>query len=121
MSIQVKLPANTRVFIRAIANAAWLQRVTITPPSGSPIVWKGSGEGNQPFGDIQVTTSGKIDTYTVNIEHSSDGGNSWNSSSSTSGDTSIASLRAKYILSEDGADSDYNDAVVEFMWWIPLS
>lgn len=124
MSVSILLPPSTNVFVSAFTNAAYIQRVTITPPSGSgsAIVWDGSGEGNNQIGSTFITTPGGSQnlTYTVTIQYSSDGGSTWGASSMIPGGTVIGSMNLKVVLGEDHVDQDYNDAVVEFLWWEPL-
>ena len=81
MSLSIVLPPSTRVFVAAFTNAAYMQRVSITPPAGAgqPIVWQGTGEDNHPIGDQIVTTpAGSSNfTYLVSADYSTDGGTSW--------------------------------------------
>ena len=125
MAVSILLPPDTNVFLAALTNAAYLQRVTVTPPSGggSPIVWQGTGEDNHPIGNQLVTTpAGSANfTYSVNMEYSSDNGATWHQSSMIPGGCVVASMNLKVVVSEDHVDQDFNDAVVQFMWWNPLS
>lgn len=125
MPVNITVPASTPVRIQAFTDAAYLQQVTITPPAGgNPIVWTGSGENETPIGTVLVTTpsspSGTV-VYGVNVQYSADGGRSWQPSSLLPGGTVIASFNLQVVLSEDHVDQDYNDAVVQFIWWQPLS
>lgn len=125
MAVSILLPPSTQVFLAAFTNAAYIQRVTVTPPSGagSPIVWQGSGEGNNPIGNQMLTTPGGSAnlTYSVAMDYSSDGGSTWQQSSMIPGGCVVASMNVKVVVSEDHVDQDYNDAVIQFMWWEPLS
>ena len=125
MSLSIVLPPSTRVFVAAFTNAAYMQRVSITPPAGAgqPIVWQGTGEDNHPIGNQIVTTpAGSSNfTYSVSADYSTDGGSSWQQSSMIPGGCVVGSLNLKVVISEDHVDQDYYDAVVQFMWWEPLS
>lgn len=119
------LPPGTNNFVAEFTNSTYLQKLKITPPSGtgSPIVWQGSGERNHQIGDQMLATpDGNSNlSYSVNAEYSSDGGSTWQQPSLIPGGCVVGTLNMKVVISEDHADQDFNDAVVQFMWWEPLS
>ncbi|TNC08156.1 hypothetical protein FF100_30035 [Methylobacterium terricola] len=123
MPASILLPPSTNVFLAAFTNASDIQRVTITPPGGQAIVWQGSGENNKQIGSTFFQTpSGSQDvSATVDIQHSSDGGRTWQESALLPGGCSVATMNIQVVLSEDQVDRDYNDAVVQFLWWESLS
>ncbi|EUB97567.1 Fucose-binding lectin II [Rhizobium sp. CF080] len=123
MPATILLPPSTNVFVTALTNAADLQKVTITVPGASPILWQGTGEGNHQIGSTFVMTpSGSQDVQaTVDVQHSANGGNTWQESALLPGGCSIGTMNLQVLLSEDQVDRDYNDAVVQFLWWVPLS
>jgi hypothetical protein len=124
MAATVMLPPSTNVFVSAFTNAAYLQKVTVTPPGGGqPIVWQGTGENNHQIGQQFIATPGGSQNlaYSVTAQYSSDGGGTWQDSTLLPGATVIGSFNLQVVLSEDHVDQDYNDAVVEFLWWRPLS
>ena len=124
MPASILLPPSTNVFVTAFTNAGYLQKVTITPPSGAgnPTVWQGRGENNHQIGSMFIMTPGGSQNfnYQVDAQNSPNGGQSWNESVLMPGGCVIATMNLKVLLSEDQADRDYNDAVVEFLWWEPF-
>jgi hypothetical protein len=123
MAATILLPPSIKAYVTAITNAAYLQRITLTPPQGgTPTVWQGSGEGEHVIGTLTLTTPpGSQDlAYSVNAESSSNGGATWKQSALLPGGTTIGTLNIKVVLSEDGVDQDFNDAVLQIMWWAPL-
>lgn len=123
MSVSILLPAGKLIYLTCFTNAAYQQKVTVTPPSGAVMVFQGSGEGNHVVGTQSFNTpSGSQDvTYTINIEYSSNGGASWNQSSLIPGQCVVGTMNMQIVLSEDHADNDFNDAVAQFNWWEPTS
>lgn len=125
MPASIHLPPSTTILATAITNAGNLQRVTLTPPAsmGPPIVWQGSGENNTQIGQTNLVTPEGTQhvSVAVTIENSSDGGRTWSQSSLIRGSCSVATMCVDLLLSEDSADNDYNDAVVQFLWWKPLN
>ena len=119
MSTTIVLPPSTPVYVTAFTNAAFLQRITVTPPSGAPIVWTGTGENNNQIGQTYINTPGGTSTisYQVNAENSSNNGASWNQSSLLPGGCTVGTMNIKVVLSEDHVDQDFNDSVVQFLWW----
>jgi hypothetical protein len=125
MPATILLPPSTTVYVTAMSNAAYLQKLTLTPPpgAGSPMSWQGTGEGDHIIGQTTLTTpAGSQDwSYSVNAQYSTDGGGTWQQSTLLPGGCTIATLNMAVLLSEDHVDQDYNDAVLQFIWWKPLS
>ena len=127
-SAVVTFPAGLNVLVQAFANASFGQKVTITPPSGSPAVFSGNGEGNVP---LQLITAGFLKGGT---------NGSWPSFQAASGNyvvsvtannqtTPVAATQSQsptpgggtaylaQVSSEDAADMDWNDSVTLFTAW----
>jgi hypothetical protein len=123
MAVTVALPPGTSVYITAFTNAAYLQKATITPPAGPAVVWQGAGEGNRQIGQQIITTAAgsQNQNYTVAVQYSTNNGASWQDSSLLPGGATLGTMNLSVVLSEDHADRDFNDAVVQFMWWTPLN
>ncbi len=125
MASSITLPPSTAVYSTGFTNAAYLQRITITPPSGggSAWSWQGNGEGEHIIGTKSFTTPGGNQNlvYQVDCQYSSDGGSTWNESSLFPGGCIVGSMNMRVMLSEDHVDQDFNDAVAQFVWWEPLS
>lgn len=115
------LPSNQLVYYRAVTNAAYLQRATMTV-NGAPksFCWTGSGENNAEMADISQATpvaDGNVAVMTA-MEHSTDNGATWKESVYAGvGTPSIMSYRANIIVSEDATDQDYNDCAITMQWW----
>ena len=79
-SVTVLLPYQSAVVVQSFVNAAWAQRVTIAPQGGSPIVFSGSGYYDTPIGQQTINTPAGTDSgypVAVNVDHSQDGGQTW--------------------------------------------
>jgi len=120
---QVKVPPGRReVEIQATVSAAWQQRVTVKPegPLAYLYQWTGSGANGTPIGSTRENrsaTEGKV--YTVTLEHSEDGGNTWKPNkiqTETISTKSIPPISITTIRSEDGGDKDYDDSIVTFIY-----
>ncbi len=48
-SVKLSFPSTAKVFVQAFSNASFNQQVTITPPSGAPAQFAGSGEVTRPM------------------------------------------------------------------------
>ncbi len=122
----IYLPLNTYVNVRSFTNAAFLQRVTITPETGSPITIQGNGEHDTPIpnGNFPIETPGSSRSslgysVCVKVETSPDGGQTWENSQVSQGSCGVMYYHLAMVVSEDYIDQDWNDAVVQFTWWIP--
>lgn len=125
MATTVLLPPGKKIYLTVFTDAAYLQKITVTPPAGAgnPYTVQGSGENNHVIGSENFTTpSGTQNlSYEVNIVYSSNNGGSWNQSSLISGETVVGSMNMQIVLSEDHVDNDYNDCVAQFVWWEPIT
>lgn len=129
-------------YVACYSNAMYLQRVTITPPSGvngGNAVFQGSGEGNITMalntpgfltrgvtnGQAYFTAPGSfsnMSVYQVRIQYSSNNGSTWTDSDvygsawmqSTTGNGANGVIS---MVSEDSTDADYNDAVCVFTFY----
>lgn len=116
-SMTIYLPGSTDIVVQGFTNAAYQQRITITPSAGSPVVFTGAGEGNHPIGTMQFTTPPGPDVpLVVSIASSQDGGHTWQPSDIYSDSCSVQALQVVVVVSEDLVDEDYNDAVCYVSW-----
>jgi len=116
-TVTIYLPGSTDVVVQGFTNAAYSQRITITPSNGAPVVFTGAGEANTPIGTTHFTTPSGTDVpLTVSIAHSKDNGRSWIPSDIYSDRCNVQALQLEVIVSEDLADEDYNDAVCFVSW-----
>jgi hypothetical protein len=123
----IYLPLNTFVSVQCFTNARFQQRVTITPETGNARVLTGSGEHNAPMpnGNFSITTPGASVNplgYKVKISvESSSASGQWAPSQVSQGSCAVMYYSLAMVVSEDYVDQDWNDAVVQFSWWIPPS
>jgi hypothetical protein len=120
----IYLPLNTYVSVACYTNALFNQRVTITLEGKPPTVLIGSGEHNTPMpnGAFAITTPGvSINPLgymvTVAVDSSRPNGQ-WLPSEVSQGLCPVMYYRLALVVSEDYKDDDWNDAVVQFSWWI---
>lgn len=123
-STNIYLPLNTYVSVRAFTNAAFLQQVTILQEDGTQTVLTGSGEHDTPMpnGDFAIQTPGSSTNpmgYKITVSVQSDHGGTWVPSSVSQGSCSVMYYHLAMVVSEDYLDQDWNDAVVQFTWWVP--
>mgnify|MGYP006184278371 CR=1 FL=1 len=123
----VYLPLGTFVSVACFTNASFNQRVTITPETGNPTVLTGSGEHNAPMpgGAFSLTTPNSSQSpmgykMTIAVESQQPNGQ-WAGSQVSQGSCSVMYYSLALVVSEDYVDQDWNDAVVQFSWWIPPS
>lgn len=128
----VKFAGGNIVFVQGLANASYMQVITITPPSGAAAVFTGNGEGNvamalttpgfltansNPKGQASFTPPGgssTLSTYTISV--SSNGkSNPVEANSFTSTSPAGGQLNMAVVVSEDASDNDFNDGTVTFM------
>jgi hypothetical protein len=129
------LPPSTTVYVNALANAGFVQTVTITPPSGSPAVFRGSGENNTamqlattgfltpPSSGAQAyfrTAAGSSGTYRVEMT-SNHGAENVQFAQCTSSWSSGATANTLMVVGEDSVDQDYNDSVLMLVWYTPAN
>lgn len=125
-TISIYLPVNTYVSVRSFTNAAYIQKVTITQENGTTTVVQGNGEHDTPIpnGNFSIQTPPTSQSplgyrVTVQVQSSPDGGRTWNPSQVSSGSCSVMYYYLAMVVSEDYIDQDWNDASVQFTWWIP--
>jgi len=122
----IYLPFSTYVSVSAFTNASFEQQVTITPETGTPTALYGSGEHNTPMPggnfSIQTPASGKYGLgYQIVVAVQSYYNGQWQPSQVSQGSCSVMYYNLAMVVSEDYLDQDWNDAVVQFTWWIPPS
>jgi hypothetical protein len=116
--VQFTLPNATQVAIQSFANASYAQRVTIAIDGQSPIVFSGNGFYDTPIGERVVTTpagQGGV-AVTVTVEHSTNGGATWQPSEVDWNDCLIRYSRFFVVASEDAANNTWDDATTYFSW-----
>ena len=127
-SATIYLPVSTWVNVQAFTNASYTQRVTIAPESQSAFPTKvltGTGEHNTPmsggtFGFTTPSTSQRPLGFSVTVTvESADGSGRFRPSQVLQGSCSVMYFTAALVVSEDYVDDDWNDAVVQFSWWVP--
>lgn len=116
-----KIPASKRVYITGVTNAAWQQRVTLTLNGMGPsMAWTGAGENNSELVNTYIDTAadptGWIDVGVL-MEHEQPGQNWTPSSMSPVGVYQLMGYNFRMVVSEDGADRDYNDSGLSLQWW----
>lgn len=121
----VYLPVSTWISVQAYTNAAFAQRVTITGEDGKDKVLTGSGEHNTPMpgGTYGFTTPPASRSplgwsVVVRVESSGSGGE-YRPSQVMLGSCTVMYYTMSLVVSEDYVDGDWNDAVVQFSWWVP--
>lgn len=119
-STQVILPFSTSVSVQAFTNAAFGQQITITPESGAPTVFTGSGEGQTPIGTtgIKTPSSGSNPSgFVVNVTVDSNSGGGWQPSAINQCSFTCWYYNGTMVVSEDYLDNDWNDGLCLFSWW----
>ncbi|MFI5776353.1 fucose-binding lectin II [Nocardia sp. NPDC051570] len=113
-SVAVNLPTSSSASstVTATSNAAATQRVTISDNNGNQLdQFVGSGQRSQ-IGAAQLSGN----AFQVLLEYSTDG-TTWNTSATrVGGPYVIGSSGFAIVVGENGDDSDYNDAVLQFAW-----
>lgn len=124
-SAVVYLPLSTWVDVRAFTNASFSQKVTILQENGTQTVLTGSGEHDTPmpggnFGITTPATSASSMGYRVTVTVQSQQPNGqWQDSNVSQGGCNVMYYSLAMVVSEDYVDQDWNDAVVQFSWWVP--
>ncbi len=119
------LPFSTTVYIYGYTNAAFSQKITLTYENGQTLVMTGQGEGNLPTSPAKTTfttpSSGNhINGYQVTVTIQNQQNGQWKSSQTAGAGCSLGWTAATYLVaSEDWVDVDWNDAVVQFIWYNP--
>jgi len=120
----IYLPLNTYVSVKCFANAAFIQKVTITEENGTVHTAQGSGEHDTPltdgtFGIQTPATSSSPAGYRITVAVQNQQGGTWVDSAVMSGGCNVMYYNLKMVVSEDYIDDDWNDAVAIFTWWQP--
>ncbi len=118
------LPASSTVYATAFTNAAYLQRLNLIVNSGPAMQWTGTGESNSELANTSFSTPSATGSLTaaVAVASSSNNGTSWTPSTiSTPGTFNVVSYNQVTVVSEDGADDDYNDCALVLSWWVAPS
>jgi hypothetical protein len=116
-TVTITLPASTTLIVQSFVNAAWQQRITITPEQGEPIIFSGSGYYDTPIGHAVMTTQpGTASKVIVTVDHSSDGGKSWQPSRVDSVFCKVMYYAMIVVVSEDAGDKTWDDATTYFSW-----
>lgn len=123
----VYLPVSTWISVQAYTNASFTQRVTLSAEDGTTKVLTGSGERNTPmpngtYGFMTPATSRSPLGWTVIVKvESSNSGGQYQPSQVMLGSCTVMYFTLSMVVSEDWVDQDWNDAVVQFSWWVPPS
>jgi hypothetical protein len=108
--------ANKVLYIAVDTYAAYMQQVSIQPPTGNPLVATGNGEGKRiGYWTYPITNTG-IYTFSLLIQYN-DGSGYKNSHSVQTGAVSVGTLNQTVVFSEDANDNDDNDCFVTLMWF----
>jgi Fucose-binding lectin II (PA-IIL) len=119
------LPFATTVYIYGYTNAAFPQKIVATYENGQTLTMTGQGEGNKPTKPatsvFTTPSSGShLNGYqvTVSIFHQQSG--NWVPSQVAGAGCSLGWTAATYLVaSEDWVDVDWNDAVLQCLWYNP--
>ncbi|MDA8457177.1 fucose-binding lectin II [Acidovorax sp. GBBC 3334] len=117
------LPPSHRVYLTGVTNALWNQRVTLTVNGGGPsLQWVGAGEGNRELAHQTIDTppgpAGQNNAAVI-MEHANNGSGAWvMSNMSGVGKYGLLGYNLRMVVSEDGADQDYNDSGLACQWWM---
>lgn len=118
----VYLTPSTRVVIQSFANSEKMQRVTITPESGTPIVFQGQGMFDTSIGTNVFSVPAHSESprlgfkMTVNVDHSTDNGATWQASKVKKVPCVIRYYHLQTVASEDGTDDKWDEATTYFTW-----
>ncbi len=119
------LPFATTVYVYGYTNAAFSQKIVVTLESGSTFTMTGSGEGNVPTSPAKQTvqtpsTGSHLNGYQVQVTISNYQGGQWVASQIAGAGCSLGWTAATYLVaSEDYVDIDWNDAIIQFLWYNP--
>jgi hypothetical protein len=119
------LPFATKVYIYGYTNAMFSQKIVLTYENGTTLTMTGQGEGNVPTSPATATfttpSSGShLNGYQVTVVITNLQGGVWQSSQTAGAGCSLGYTAATYLVaSEDWVDVDWNDAVVQFLWYNP--
>jgi Fucose-binding lectin II (PA-IIL) len=115
--VTIPLPPQTTVVVQCYANAAYTQRITITPHGQDPLVYQGTGFYDTPIGSGEIYVSQDQEGYaTVVIENSQDGGQTWSPSEVDVNDCEVSFYNLIVVASEDSSDNTWDDATAYFSY-----
>jgi hypothetical protein len=125
MGVAVQLPTGITFNYSANANATLRQRVYLEGPRLGRIEHSGSGENNTHIGSGKISLGGAgggSSPVTVSCFHEQEG--RWIESPVTHtgphNDSWGGQLRVYHrVTTEDGVDTDWNDCIIEFFWFLP--
>lgn len=121
------LPFASQVFVYGYTNAALNQQIIVTPESGATLTFTGSGEGNTPTSPATAiintpSTGSHLNGFQVVVTINSWKNGAWAASTVAGAGCSLGMTAATYLVcSEDLVDNDWNDGVVQFLWYNPPS
>jgi hypothetical protein len=104
------------ISVKAKTNSSRIQKITVAGSGTADFVFQGSGERNTIIGETSFTASSGV---TVKFEYLAGDGTVSNSTLNSGGPYQIGSYNLLVIVAENGDDSDFNDAIIEFSWRTP--
>lgn len=119
------LPFATTVYIYGYTNAAFSQKIVATFENGTVLTMLGQGEGNMattPATNVFTTPSSgsHLNGYQVSVQIFNQQGGNWVTSQTAGAGCTLGWTAATYLVaSEDWVDVDWNDAVLQFIWYNP--
>ncbi|MFB7666428.1 fucose-binding lectin II [Kitasatospora sp. NPDC056138] len=114
---EINLPAGTQVIVKAKSNSRFTQKLAVTSKDGgADYLFTGNGEHNAVIGQATITGVSQLQ---ATFEYGDDGGAFRPSRLNSGGPYEIGSYNLMVIVAENGDDSDYNDAILEFSWYTP--
>lgn len=124
-SLTLYLPLSTTVVIQSFVNAAYMQQVIMQPEVGSSIAFLGQGYYDTPIGTTVFVTpdssqSSQGFAITVSVNHSTDGGRSWQPSEVAWTPCEIMYYNLLLVASEDiTTNNTWDDCTTYFTWGTP--
>lgn len=121
------LPFATTVYIYGYTNALYNQKIVATFENGTVLTMTGHGEGNVPTTPPSSTfttpsTGQHLNGYQVTVQILNQQNGNWVLSQVAGAGCSLGWTAATYLVaSEDWVDVDWNDAVLQFIWYNPPS
>lgn len=116
-SVTILLPPSVDAVVKGFSNASFLQRITVLRPGADPLYLEGKGEANALIGRAYFTTpAGEESELEVNIDYSTDDGRTWHPSEVFLGGCAKEAYNLAVIVSDDGVDKVFDDAVCLISW-----
>ncbi|WP_181799525.1 fucose-binding lectin II [Kitasatospora acidiphila] len=114
---EISLPAGARITVKAKTNSSLVQKVSVTSKDRAvDYQFTGTGERNTVSGQETFTGPSQL---SATFEYSDSAGVFKPSKLNSGGPYDIGSYHLMVIVAENGDDSDYNDAILEFSWHTP--